>query len=113
MQILRFPDDLRPRWPAPVAALGNFDGLHRGHLELLSRVRERAAERCGTPVAVTFDPHPAYVLRPDQAPPLLMTREQQLEGFERAGMQAAVLVRFTPDVAKWEPEFFVETMLVD
>ncbi len=82
-------------------------------MRLLERVRRQAGERGGTPVAVTFDPHPPRVLRPDRAPALLMTLDQKLEAFERAGMQGAVIVRFTPELSQWEPEYFVERMLVD
>jgi riboflavin kinase/FMN adenylyltransferase len=112
MQIAHFPDDPSPKWRDPVAALGNFDGLHRGHLRLLERVRRQAGERGGTPVAMIFDPHPPRVLRPDKAPPLLMTLDQKLEAFEKAGIQGVAIVRFTTDVARWEPEYFVETVLV-
>jgi riboflavin kinase/FMN adenylyltransferase len=111
-QVAHFPDDRSPRWRDPVAALGNFDGLHRGHLRLLERVRRQAGERGGTPVAMIFDPHPPRVLRPDKAPPLLMTLDQKLEAFEKAGIQGVAIVRFTTDVARWEPEYFVETVLV-
>ena len=75
----RFPDDPSVRWYQPVMALGNFDGLHRGHMKIIDRVRRRAGERGGTPAAMTFDPHPSRVLRPDKAPPLLMTTAQKLE----------------------------------
>lgn len=113
MQVVYFPDSPRPKWVQPIAALGNFDGLHRGHLKLLDRVRREAGERGGTPIAVIFDPHPPRVLRPDKAPPQLMTFEQKLEGFERAGMQGVAVVRFTHELSRWEPELFVETVLVD
>jgi riboflavin kinase/FMN adenylyltransferase len=113
MQVLHFPDSPRPKWPSPIAALGNFDGLHRGHLKLLERVRREAGERGGTPVAVIFDPHPPRVLRPDKAPPQLMTLDQKLEGFERAGMQGVAIVRFTHELSRWEPELFVETVIID
>lgn len=113
MQVVYFPDSPRPKWPQPIAALGNFDGLHRGHLKLLERVRREAGERGGTPIAVTFDPHPPRVLRPDKAPPQLMTLEQKLEGFERAGIQGVAIVRFTHELSRWEPELFVETVIVD
>jgi len=113
MHIVYFPDSPRPKWSHPIAALGNFDGLHRGHLKLLERVRREAGERGGTPVAMTFDPHPPRVLRPDKAPPLLMTLDQKIEGFERAGMQGVAIVRFTLELSRWEPEVFVETVLVD
>src|SRR5262245_12119725 len=113
MQIIYFPDAPRPKWPTPVAALGNFDGLHRGHQKLIEQVRVRAAERGGTAVAVIFDPHPPQVLRPDKAPPLLMTLEQKLEAFDRAGLAAVAIVRFTRELSQWEPETFVETVLLD
>jgi len=113
MQTVHFPDDPPPKWKDPVAALGNFDGLHRGHLRLLERVRRQAGERGGTPVAMIFDPHPPRVLRPDKAPPLLMTLDQKLEAFERAGIQGVAIVRFTAEVARWEPEYFCEAVLVN
>jgi len=113
MQIAHFPDSPRPKWPNPVAALGNFDGLHRGHMKLIEQVRRRAGERGGTPVAMIFDPHPPRVLRPEKAPPLLMTLEQKLEAFTRAGLRGVAIVRFTRELSRWEPDVFVETVLVD
>jgi riboflavin kinase/FMN adenylyltransferase len=108
-----FPDDPPPRWNQPVLALGNFDGLHRGHMKIIDRVRRRAGERGGTPAVMTFDPHPSRVLRPDKAPPLLMTIEQKLEGLGLAGMQGVAVIRFTPALSEWEPEQFVRTVLVE
>jgi len=96
-----------------VLALGNFDGLHRGHLKIIERVRRGAAEHGGTPMAMTFDPHPSRVVRPDKAPALLMTKAQRLEALERAGISAVAVVRFTPEVSRWNPETFVRTVLVD
>jgi riboflavin kinase/FMN adenylyltransferase len=111
--IAHYPDDPPPRWHNPVLALGNFDGLHRGHAKIIDRVRRRAGERGGTPAAMTFDPHPSRVVRPDKAPPLLMTTEQRLEALGRAGMQGVAVVRFTHEMSQWDPEMFVRTMLVD
>lgn len=113
MNIVSFPDSQRPRWPSPIVALGNFDGLHRGHLQLIEQVRRRAGERGGTAAALIFDPHPPRVLRPDKAPPLLMTLEQKLEAFQRAGLQGVAIVHFTRELSQWEPEAFVETVLID
>jgi riboflavin kinase/FMN adenylyltransferase len=111
--IAHYPDDPSPRWPNPVLALGNFDGLHRGHAKIIDRVRRRAGERGGTPAAMTFDPHPPRVVRPDKAPALLMTTEQRIEALGRAGMQGVAVVRFTREMSAWDPEMFVRTVLVD
>ncbi len=111
--IAHYPDDPPPRWHGPVLALGNFDGLHRGHAKIIDRVRRRAGERGGTPAAMTFDPHPPRVVRPDKAPALLMTTEQRLEALGRAGMQGVAVVRFTQEMSGWDPETFVRTVLVE
>ena len=113
MHVATFPDDPTPRWHAPVLALGNFDGLHRGHMKIIDRVRQRAGERAGTPAAMTFDPHPPRVLRPDKAPQLLMTPEQKIEALSRSGMQGVAVVRFTHELSLWDPEMFVRTVLVE
>jgi riboflavin kinase/FMN adenylyltransferase len=113
MLISHYPADAPPRWPQPVLALGNFDGLHRGHMKIIDRVRRRAGERGGMPAAMTFDPHPPRVIRPDKAPPLLMTPAQKLEALGRAGMQGVAVIEFTREMSMWEPEPFVRTVLVE
>jgi len=113
MQIVYFPGSSSLNWQRPVVALGNFDGLHRGHQKLIDEVRRQAKERAGTSVAMIFDPHPPRVLRADKAPRLLMTLNQKLEAFERAGLDAVAIVRFTPELSRWEPELFVEAVLID
>jgi riboflavin kinase / FMN adenylyltransferase len=114
METIHFPDDPRPPWLAhPVLALGNFDGLHRGHLKIIERVKRGAAEHGGTPMAMTFDPHPPRVVRPDKAPPLLMTKTQRLEALHRAGIACVAVVRFTHELSEWAPEQFVRTVLAD
>jgi riboflavin kinase/FMN adenylyltransferase len=114
VEVLHFPDDARPPWLVhPVLALGNFDGLHRGHLKIIERVKRGAAEHGGTPMAMTFDPHPPRVVRPDKAPPLLMTKEQRLEALQRAGVSCVAVVRFTHEMSQWDPETFVKVVLVE
>ena len=114
MDLIHFPDDRRPdHWQAPVLALGNFDGLHRGHMKIVERVRRTALEHGRTPVVLTFDPHPTRVLRPDKAPSLIMTLEQKIDTLAQAGMQGVAVVRFTPELSHWEPEAFVRAVLVD
>src|SRR3989454_9795247 len=114
MDIIHFPDDPRPaRWTQPVLALGNFDGLHRGHRKILDRVRRVAGERGATSVVMTFDPHPPRIVRPDKAPPLLMTTVQKLEAIAEAGVHGTAIVRFTEALSRWGPESFVTTVLVN
>ena len=114
MDVIHFPDDPRPvRWVSPVLALGNFDGLHRGHQKIIERVRRSAADRGGVGVVLTFDPHPPRVVRPDKAPPLLMTMPQKLAAIQRAGAHGVAVVRFTPELSRFTPEAFVRTVLVD
>ena len=92
--ISTYPDDPRPtRWHQPVLALGNFDGMHRGHLKIVERVRRVADERNGDAVAMTFEPHPSKIVRPDKAPPLLMTHQQKLDALGRAGMHGVAVIR--------------------
>ena len=62
---------------------------------------------------MTFDPHPPRVVRPDKAPPLLMTKAQKLEALEQAGVQGVAIVRFTHELSQWDPEMFVRTVLVE
>src|SRR5215831_19697060 len=114
MDVIHFPDDGRPaRWTHPVLALGNFDGLHRGHRKILDRVQRVAGERGATSVVMTFDPHPPRIVRPDKAPPLLMTKAQKLEALAGMGLHGAAIVRFTPELSRWDPETFVRVVLVD
>ncbi len=112
--LLYYPDDARPAWLIhPVVALGVFDGLHRGHLKILERVKHAAAEHAGTPMVVTFDPHPSQVVRPDKAPPLLMTTAQRLAALHANGISYVAVVRFTAELSSWTPETFVERVLVE
>ncbi len=114
VEVIHFPDEARPaRWHNPVLAIGNFDGLHRGHLKIIERVGRRAADGGGVGIVLTFDPHPPRVVRPEKAPPLLMTMAQRLAAIERAGAHGTAVVRFTPEVSRLSPERFVRAVLVD
>ena len=114
VEIVHFPDERPPPgWHQPVLALGNFDGVHRGHAKIIELVRRRADERAVTAVALTFDPHPSMVVRPDKAPPLLMTGPQKVIALGDAGMAGIAVVRFTKELSHWEPETFVRNVLVE
>src|SRR5208282_545107 len=92
-------------------AIGNFDGVHVGHQAILRRVNEysRATGALGT--AVTFDPHPLKVLRPEQAPALLSTLEQRLAWMEELGLEAVLILPFTIELSQLSAEEFVAQML--
>ncbi len=93
-----------------VVAIGNFDGVHSGHRQVLAEAR---AARPGLPVvAVTFWPHPMLVLRPDAAPELLCDLPERIELLRSAGADEVRVVEFTRRVAEWTPEEFVERVLL-
>lgn len=94
-----------------VAAIGNFDGVHRGHRQILARVSERASERACLSAVATFDPHPTRILHRDSAPPLIMTLDQRLACLGEAGIGAALVIPFTPEFARLSPEEFATRVL--
>ncbi len=103
-----------PPGPAPAAlAIGNFDGLHRGHLEILDRTKREARRIGGEAIVLTFDPHPTRVVAPERAPQLLMSAAERMRRFERIGLDAAVVLAFTPEVARLTPADFVRCVLVE
>lgn len=95
-----------------VLAIGNFDGLHRGHAALFERAKERARERGAKAAALTFEPHPVRVLAPRFAPPLILTLEEKIAGLERAGLDAVVVQPFDRAFASTPPRAFVDEVLV-
>ncbi len=97
----------------PVAVtIGNFDGVHTGHQQLLHEV-VRAAEEKGLQAAVlTFDPHPASIVAPQRAARLLTTQAERCSVLAREGIQYVLALPFTREVAHWTPEQFVERVLV-
>ena len=96
-----------------VVTVGEYDGIHRGHRTVIAEMHRMAAERgCATAV-VTFDRHPATVVRPDSAPLLLCDLETKLELLAETGVDYAVVVEFTPEQAEVPAETFVRQILVD
>jgi riboflavin kinase/FMN adenylyltransferase len=90
-----------------VVTIGNFDGVHLGHRVILARVVQRARELGGQAVAITFDPHPLKLLRPEMALPLLTTPEQKLQLMAGSGLDAVVVLPFTPEFAALRARDFV------
>ena len=96
-----------------VLAIGNFDGIHLGHQTILQEAINRAAKSGAVATALTFEPAPLKVLRPEAAPKRLSTNEQRLEWFRAVGVEAAVVMPFTLELSKLSPQEFVEKILVN
>ncbi len=111
MKVFRSAAEIGPDFGPSVVAIGNFDGVHAGHRQIMRRVVALARERGYTPTILTFDPHPAQVLAPDRAPKLLMTIEQRVRAMESEGIEAVFLLPFSLDFAKLTPEEFAESIL--
>ena len=94
-----------------VLAIGNFDGMHRGHQEILRRVSDKARQTGDTAAALTFYPHPARVLRPGNAPSLLETIDQRLDGFGAMGVDAVLVMKFDADLAQMTAGDFASSVL--
>src|SRR6266853_4336 len=112
MKIFRAPAEVPRTFGPSVVAIGNFDGVHLGHRQIMRRVVTLARERGCTPAILSFDPHPARVLAPDRAPRLIMTIDQRLRNMEAEGIEAVVLIPFSLEFAKLTPEEFVDRVLV-
>ncbi len=99
--------------PPSAVALGVFDGVHLGHRAILGTAAARAAEAGLSSVACTFDPHPAEVLQPGRTPGLITTLDERLDLIAATGLDAALVLDFTPALAAVEPEAFVKEVLAD
>ncbi|MBP1627258.1 MAG: riboflavin biosynthesis protein RibF [Holophagaceae bacterium] len=96
-----------PNFGPCLVTLGNFDGVHAGHRELLEQVHQRA-EALGLPSAVvSFDPHPTVVTAPERRPRLLMTLGQRLKAFQRTGVDLAWIIPFSRALSEMAPEAFL------
>ncbi len=111
MEILK-SNDLPRAFQHAVVTIGNFDGVHLGHQALFRETVRRAKNAKGEAIAVTFDPHPLHVLRPDQPIKLICTFKQKVELIEAFGLDYLLVLRFTLELASLEAEKFVEDILV-
>lgn len=102
-----FPDE------RTVVTVGAYDGLHVGHQLVIDEVRRIAAERAARAALVSFDRHPATVVRPASAPLLLTDHEQRLERFAETGIEAVLILPFDDEQAEESAQRFVERVLVD
>lgn len=113
MQIIYDLKQLTPLPEASVVTIGNFDGVHLAHQQLLKQVIERARRSHATPVAVTFEPHPIKLLAPDRAPNVLTTLERKIQRIGSLGIDTVVVLPFTRELAHLPPAEFVDRILRD
>lgn len=97
----------------PVVAIGNFDGVHIGHQKIFQKTIEKAKEINGTPVAITFYPHPIRVLAPDRGLKLITTVEDKRRLIENSGIKVLIYLNFTRDFARTDPDDFIRSFLVE
>ena len=112
MQVIRDsqPSDSSKR---SVVTIGAYDGVHRGHQAVIGQVRNEALQLGCQSVVVTFDKHPASVVRPESAPKLLTDLDQKLELLQQTGIDATLVVEFNRERSTEDPALFVKRVLVD
>jgi riboflavin kinase/FMN adenylyltransferase len=111
MEILRsIPELTRLRGPL-FLAIGVFDGVHRGHQAVISTSASHAQTANGIPVVVTFDPHPAKVLRPNDAPHLLTATQHKIALTRNLGVRHLLVINFDKEFAATSPEDFVQQLV--
>ncbi len=113
MQVIRDMDWCPRPSQGTVVTVGAYDGVHRGHRAVIAEMHRMAAELGASTAVVTFDPHPALVVRPESAPRLLTDLEQKLELLRETGVDHTLVVRFDVERSQESPEDFVRTVLVD
>jgi riboflavin kinase/FMN adenylyltransferase len=112
MRVFHGHHEVPPGLRGAVVVLGNLDGVHRGHQELVRRVLHRAGSVGAPALALTFDPHPTRVLAPSLAPPLIQSQAHRLELLAQLGLDGVVLEPFTTELARTSAEEFACAVLV-
>jgi len=103
-----------PGWESGAAvAIGNFDGVHKGHQALIRRARELAAAHDAKTVVLTFDPHPSALLAPQGGPPAVSSLERRVELLAEAGADAVVIEPFTRELASYAPHAFIDDVVIN
>ena len=112
MQVIRSMEEIPAGLPCPVATIGNFDGVHRGHREIFKRVRSAAAELHGVSVVITFEPHPLTVVPSTKEIHLITTASEKEALIGAAGIDYLVVIPFTREFSRLSPHEFVAGVLV-
>jgi riboflavin kinase/FMN adenylyltransferase len=111
MKIYRHLSEIPANFGPSVATIGNFDGVHRGHRRVISEVVERAHALGISSVAITFDPHPARILRPQARQPLITPLPQKLELLATTGIDALLVLPFTGGFSRMTARAFATDVL--
>jgi riboflavin kinase/FMN adenylyltransferase len=111
MRVYRSLDEVPADFGPSALSIGNFDGVHTGHRRILRRVVEIAAERGWKPSVLMFDPHPARVVAPRRAPRLMTSPVRRAESMAEEGIEQALILPFTTEVAQLTPEEFARTIV--
>jgi riboflavin kinase/FMN adenylyltransferase len=111
MRVYHSLDDIPAVFGTSVLTIGNFDGVHCAHQTVISEVVKRARAIGAEAMAVTFDPHPTRILRPDAAPKLLTPLPQKLRLLERTGLDSVLVLPFSRDLSLTKPLDFAEQIL--
>ncbi|MCK0440401.1 bifunctional riboflavin kinase/FAD synthetase [Gordonia alkaliphila] len=106
-------ENVPPGWGRCVVTIGVFDGVHRGHAQLIAAATRAAAERGIPSVLMTFDPHPSEVVRPGTHPPQLSTLHRRADLAQEMGIDVFCVIPFTPTLAAQSPEEFAHEVLVE
>jgi len=112
MQLIQSLNEIQAPFNRAVITIGNFDGVHIGHQALFYEVIEQAHAIGGTPIAMTFEPHPLRVFKRANTPPLITLFEQKAELIERSGIEVLICIPFTLDFAAITAHAFIENILV-
>jgi riboflavin kinase / FMN adenylyltransferase len=113
MEIFRKLEEIPPDFGPSLVSVGNFDGVHRAHIRVLKEIVLRSKERRARSVAVTFEPHPMRILRPDAALKLLTPMPEKIRLLEKTGVDAVAIIPFTRDLSLMNPRDFVKHILID
>lgn len=113
MKIYRSLFEVPPDFGPSALTIGNFDGVHYGHRQILRRVTALAAEHSWRPSVLTFDPHPTRVVAPDRTPPLMTSPEERARLMQEEGIEQVLILPFTRELAMLSPEEFARKLLVE
>src|SRR6185437_12579098 len=113
MEVFRSIHDIPSNFGPSVVTVGNFDGVHRGHQAVIADVIERARRLHARSVAVTFDPHPLRVLRPQIPLGLITPLHEKLPLLSQTGLDAVLVLPFTPELSRQTAREFAQSLLCD